>query len=100
MSDKLIIHYADGTSVAVEPLKPWTPGELITPADFTAGSLERAMFCCMVRGYIARAAKPNQKYWHNTLDWANLPERLAPWDKLAMDWKDYDPQEDEGPLTA
>lgn len=93
-NDKLRIIHDDGTVTEIVPLKMWDPNE---PQP---GSLWYEMQWCKVRGYIARASKPSARYWKNTLIFHRLPFMLAPEDRDATDWKHYDPQEDDGPLTA
>lgn len=95
MGEKLTIHRADGTTKEVDMLKMWQP-----EPDLIPGSLARAMAWCKVRGYIARKSNQTRRYWKDTPSFYNLPQGLRAEDKEALDWKTYDPQEDDGALTA
>lgn len=62
--------------------------------------LEQAMSWCKVRGYIARLSKPDKKYWKIQPSFETLETDLPHEDRTAEDWKTFDPEADENPLTA
>ncbi len=52
-------------------------------------TFEEAVDFCWVRGYIARDANPNKKYWKNTLrPFADVSLE----DRKEDDWRAYDPE--------
>lgn len=54
--------------------------------------LNEAISCCHVRSAIYRTSKPEKRYWKNvSYPFVDIPEP----DKLADDWEEYDPFDDE-----
>ena len=63
-------------------------------------TLTRAKSFCMVRGYIARDSKPDQKFWKNSSDFDTKLKLLTNEDYFASDWSTHDPEGEEYSLTA
>ena len=62
--------------------------------------LEEAIERCKVRGYIARDAKGDRKYWKNSMKFEKVLVLLAPGDQEAEDWGHYDPEGEETSIVG
>lgn len=62
------------------------------------------MVKCFVRGYIARDAKPNDKYWKNGtrqgVYFDDIETILSLEDAIAQDWNAHDPEGGEMSLVG
>ena len=58
-----------------------------------AYTYEEVKHWCHMRSAIFRISKPNVKYWKNHTE--TLDERVPEADKLADDWKEFDPRDDD-----
>lgn len=58
---------------------------------YSAMNYETAKSVCHVRSAIYRSSNPAVKYWKNHT--VSLDDRVPEQDKLACDWREYDPRE-------